>query len=303
MRSKPAAQDQFGLTRRELIVAGSIGVLGGAVLGGCAPAASVAPVATPAAGTGRIATKNGGTKPVFVPQPGANDPVSLSLADNLFWTDILTEHALFFTLLMPGDELAAPRQQAQEFQRRFASQFSRIRQSGMDASNYASLNRSTIEMTRPFIDFKHRMREQQVAGRLNSLVWPLFFEHTAREAERFVSRLEKFSRGQTEDDRSEVIDFWALIMAEHADFIAHLLDPEERQLVQQAFDSSRKFRDLRGQTSTTTARQAAEEIINFKTAAERGIQTGQIKSIINPALADHVRREAVKFADELQRLS
>jgi len=46
---------------------------------------------------------------------------------------------------------------------------------------------------------------------------------------------------------------------------------------------------------------AVNEIIDFKTAAEKGIQTGKIKSIIHPALADHVRREAVKFADELKR--
>jgi Domain of unknown function (DUF2935) len=40
---------------------------------------------------------------------------------------------------------------------------------------------------------------------------------------------------------------------------------------------------------------------HFKTAASKGIQAGQIKSIIPPALADHVRREAVKFEDELNR--
>jgi len=43
------------------------------------------------------------------------------------------------------------------------------------------------------------------------------------------------------------------------------------------------------------------DIIDFKTAAEKGIQTGQIKSIIHPTLADHVRREALKAADELKR--
>ena len=47
--------------------------------------------------------------------------------------------------------------------------------------------------------------------------------------------------------------------------------------------------------------QAVDDIIDFKTAAEKGIQTGKIKSIIHPALADHVRREALKAADELRR--
>jgi hypothetical protein len=46
---------------------------------------------------------------------------------------------------------------------------------------------------------------------------------------------------------------------------------------------------------------AAQTIINFKVAAEKSIQAGQIKSIIHPALADHVRREAVRFRDELIR--
>ena len=297
----------IGMTRREIIVAGSIGALGGVVLSGCASTTYSAPAAgaTAVMGDARVTTKNGGTKPVYVPDAGANDPLSLSHADNLFWTDILAEHALFFTLLMPGDDLARPRAQAQDFHRRFTAQFERLRQSGGRSADYVALNRSTIEIARPFIDFKHQMREQQEAGRLHSLVWPLFFDHTAREAERFVGRLDRFSRGDVGDDRSEVVNFWSLIMAEHADFIAHLLDPEERQLVEQAFKASRDFRNLRAQppASTAPAMQAAEEIINFKTAAEKGIQTGAIKSIINPALADHVRREAVKFADELRRVS
>jgi hypothetical protein len=46
---------------------------------------------------------------------------------------------------------------------------------------------------------------------------------------------------------------------------------------------------------------AAQTIIDFKTAAEKGIQSGTIKSIIHPALADHVRREAIRFRDELIR--
>ena len=46
---------------------------------------------------------------------------------------------------------------------------------------------------------------------------------------------------------------------------------------------------------------AAETILDFKTKAARGIEAGRIKSIIDPRLADHVRREALKFVDELKR--
>jgi len=46
---------------------------------------------------------------------------------------------------------------------------------------------------------------------------------------------------------------------------------------------------------------AAETILEFKTKAARDIEAARIKSIIDPRLADHVRREALKFVDEMQR--
>ncbi len=46
---------------------------------------------------------------------------------------------------------------------------------------------------------------------------------------------------------------------------------------------------------------AAQSILDFKTEAARGIEAARIKSIIDPRLADHVRREALKFVDELKR--
>ena len=38
-------------------------------------------------------------------------------------------------------------------------------------------------------------------------------------------------------------------------------------------------------------------------AAMNAIDEGKVKSIIHPTLADHVRREAVKFVDECRRHS
>jgi len=46
---------------------------------------------------------------------------------------------------------------------------------------------------------------------------------------------------------------------------------------------------------------AAQEVLDFKTVGEKGIRSGVIKSIIRPELAAHVRREAVRFIDELKR--
>lgn len=54
-------------------------------------------------------------------------------------------------------------------------------------------------------------------------------------------------------------------------------------------------------TDTDNILVAANDILEFKTQAVRGIEAGKIKSIIDPRLADHVRREAQKFIDELKR--
>jgi len=131
---------------------------------------------------------------------------------------------------------------------------------------------------------------------------PLFFDHTAREAERFVRRLSQLNGGGAEFERGEVVNFWAQIMEEHAEFIAHLLDPTERVLIKAADKSADLFRNLRKDPEAKVKATAeATAMVAFKTTAEKGIREGKIKSIIDPALADHVRREAVKFKDELAR--
>jgi hypothetical protein len=284
-----AAGDPAGTTRREILA------VGGATL--------VATLFAPSAGRAQVAgatTRNGGAKPVYL--PAGDDAVSHSIADTLFWTDQMAEHASFFVMLMPGRELAGPRARAEKFQASFAAQMEKTRTAGLDKTNYVAFNRSTVDMTKSLIDFKREMQHAQESGRMRSLVWPLFFDHTAREGERFVRRLDQLSKGDADLDASEVVEFWARIMDEHAEFIAHLLDPQEDALIEKALSSSAAFRELREKRGSKAEADAlAKGIIDFKTAAGKGITAGKIKSIIPPALADHVRREAVKFEDELKR--
>jgi hypothetical protein len=248
-----------------------------------------------------VIAQPGGTKPTYLPQPGSRDPVAHSIAENLFWNEQLMEHAVFFTMLMPGPELASQRAEAERFRATFAAQLARTR-AGLRRINFQAFNRTTINHVRRFVDFKHRMERLQASGRLKSLVWPTFFDHTAREADYFADRLARLSRGETAIDGRSAADFWARIMGEHADFVAHLLDPEERALIAKAIDTSRAFHAMRGKAvPQATALTAVDQIIDFKVAAERGINAGQIKSIIHPTLADHVRREALKAADDLRR--
>src|SRR6516225_1591893 len=147
-------------------------------------------------------------KPLYLAPENA-DIAGYSRAENLFWCDIMLEHASFFSMLMPGADLAAQRGQAENFQRTFQAQYDRAKSGTIDKTNYASFNRSTIEMIKPFIDYKRRMFDAQSSGRMRSLVFPLLFDHTAREAEHAVHRLERLIAGDPTLDHAEVIDFWS----------------------------------------------------------------------------------------------
>jgi len=308
MRTEDYEQGELRVTRRRILLGGGT-VLIGTTLASRLPETALGQViedqvaATRQALPKGVITKTGGMKPVYLPEPDSTDPVAYSLAENLFWTDILAEHGKFFAMLMPGPELAKERGQAEDFQRRFAGQFETVLTAKIDKTNLGALNRSTTEIVKVFVDFKNAMFKAQKSGRLKSLVWPSFFDHTAREAERFSKRLDELSRGTVEIDKNNAVGFWTGIMGEHADFMAHLLDPDEAALIEKAMKTSSAFHQMHEKPPAKDGaiETAIEDIIDFKTAAVKGIQAGEIQSIIHPTLADHVRREAVKCSDELKR--
>ena len=297
------ARSGEGITRRKILVAGGTTLVGATLLGPVLETVLGQTIGGQDIQHRGITSRDGGMKPTFLPEAGSNDVVAHSVAENMFWNEQLMEHAKFFVMLMPGPELAGPRKQAEQFQQIFAGQLEKARAAKLDQSNYKDFNRATIELVKPYVNFKHKMRDEQASGRLQSLVWASFFEHTAREAERFGKRLDQFSSGDTSINMKEAAEFWTIIMGEHADFIAHLLDPEENALIQKAMQTSQAFRQMHKNVPSLKGpvEKAVDDIIDFKTAAEKGIQTGAIKSIIHPTLADHVRREALKAADELKR--
>ena len=316
--ARPSEELPSGIiTRRQLVEIAGVTLVGTAFLSTTACASALAPsaaksfphvepgpLASETVAGADIGTLGGGTKPIYVTRAGSMDPVEHSVADTLFWGDIMMEHAMFFVMLMPGPENAKPRGEAEQFQRRFADHLAALRKARLTRSDLAGFNRSTVDLARSFGAYKTSMQRAQETGQYRTLVWPSFFDHTRKEADRFIHRIEQISRGDVSYSRAEVVPFWADKMEEHSLLIAQLLDPDEQALIQTADAASATFAKLEANPGTggaDSAMKAVESIIDFKTAAEQGIRTGQIQSIIHPALADHVRREAVRFRDELQR--
>jgi hypothetical protein len=264
-------------------------------------------------------------KPVVVPAADNSDPAFHAWADARFATDIMAEHAFFFALLMPPEIAAKERTEALRFSEVFANLHKQIDTTAPpERSELKRFANNVVEQIKPLTEYKARLGDAQRSGQLRSLVWPLFFDHTQHEAERWTRRLQTLAGGESEFDRDEVRTFWTNIMDEHARFIAHLLDPDEYELIEKAMSTSRVFSDLHQggiggvaaaafhepgavvnslveNPETSAVLSAAETILDFKTKAARGIEAARIKSIIDPRLADHVRREAQKFIDELKR--
>jgi hypothetical protein len=143
-------------------------------------------------------------------------------------------------------------------------------------------------------------------------------DHVSREAFYFRNRLEELNQGKLEPLQDAIIDenvFFLKIMADHAKFIGHLLDPSERKLVEQAREFSHDFDQLlfqaqdlssmRPQSQTQPLlgqfldqnRVSVKSLRDFKQTARDLIEQCKIKSIIHPLLADHVFREANRFLE------
>jgi hypothetical protein len=264
-------------------------------------------------------------KVVILPTRDDRDPAHHAWADARFAADILAEHALFFALLMPEELAAKERAEALQFQRSFNDLYERIvADKAPQRTEVKTFLAPLSEAIKPFIEYKARLGEAQASGKLRSLVWPLFFDHTRHEAERWERRFNDLASGEPDYERGEVVRFWTNIMDEHARFVAHLLDPDEFELIEKAFSAGTVFRKLAedsvGGTIGALAAEpgtvvdsltqhpevdavmsAVQTILDFKTQAVRDIEAGRIKSIIEPRLADHVRREALKFLNELER--
>lgn len=173
--------------------------------------------------------------------------------------------------------------------------------------NIQNLNQRAITLTRDLVKFKTQILDGMLSCRLFTFNFPLLIIHVRREALLFIEQLELLQRGGVINYAQEIIAqkvFWDRQMAEHAQFISHLLDPTEAALINQANGFAQLFFNLRAQTESGVSPPAQliqEEIIatsnlrNFKATAEELILACRIKSIIIPLLADHVLREANHF--------
>lgn len=243
-----------------------------------------------------------------------NQFINESMSLNLFWLRIMKEHSFFLRLGLPCDRRELI-DRAMFFESAFDRLLERARRiSGSSTQAVRTLNEESIQLTRELIEYKTRLLLMMLECRLGGFNYPLLIDHIRREAIYFVEHLELLQRGEIINPVTNLLleeVFWLRIMADHAKFIKHLLDPSERQLVETADDLSEELDELRFQAEdfqsflrinpifvpslgrfTNDAIGGIMNIRDFKAQARDLIARCEIVSLIPELLADHVLREA-----------
>lgn len=243
-----------------------------------------------------------------------------SLDEIRFWSRIMKEHSLFLRLGFRAEDTQLINE-ANYFYKLFEGieQRSHAMNVNADPSTIQQFNKEVHTAVSHIWAFKRKILGLILTCKLpGQNNFPLLVDHVSREANYFRNRLEELNQGKLEPLQDAIIDenvFFLRIMADHAKFIGHLLDPSERKLVDQARNFSQDFdqllfqaRDLdsmRPQSQTTPLlsqfldqnRVSVKSLRDFKKTASDLIAQCKIKSIIHPLLADHVFREAERFLE------
>jgi hypothetical protein len=251
----------------------------------------------------------------------ANDPIVVRSLDEIkFWSRIMKEHALFLSLGFTYEQ-----KQLVDEARQFIALFERIEERlsrftvNSELRQVQAFNSEVYQAAAAIWSYKRKVLDLTLRCEIRgSNNYPLLVDHISREAAYFANRLKELNEGKLAPTPDTVIQenvFFLRIMADHAKFIGHLLDPSERKLVEQAREFSHDFDQLlfqaidlesmRPQSETKPIlgqflnqnKVSVASLRDFKKTARELIEECRIKSNIHPLLADHTFREAERFLE------
>lgn len=246
---------------------------------------------------------------------------SLNLMRVKFWLRIMKEHSLFMKLgfACTDTELI---HQAEEFYNVFEDLEQRAHKVQCEES-FMALVESIIVAVKNIFSFKRHVLHLLIQCKIGGYNYPLLIDHISREAMYFLKLLNKIHEGDMKCPVDSIVSdnvFWLRHMADHARFIAGLLDPSERGFVDKANEFATQFEQLQLQARDLDSMlwhfqpnndlvrfekdvtHATTTLRDFKEAARNLISACKVVSLIPPLLADHVLREAEYFLQVLEEI-
>ena len=246
---------------------------------------------------------------------------SLSLKRIQFWLRIMKEHSLFMKLGFACSDVKLICQ-AEEFYTIFGS-LEKLSCTIKCDEQFADFVCKIMVEVKNVFSFKRYVLHLVVECKIGGYNYPLLVDHISREAMYFFKLLQKIKDGDMKFPVDSIVSdnvFWLRHMADHARFIAGLLDPSERGFVDKANAFAVQFEQLQLQARDLDSMlwhsspnndlirfekdviDATVQIRNFKEAARDLIQSCKIVSLIPSLLADHVLREAEYFLEVLEQI-
>ena len=238
-----------------------------------------------------------------------------------FWLRIMKEHSLFMKLGFACSDTTLIRE-AENFYNEFAALEKQSHAMSCEEEFMAFVNR-IIPAVNNIFAFKRHVLHLLLHCQIGGANYPLLVDHISREAMYFCKLLNKIRDGDMKYPVDSIVSdnvFWLRHMADHARFIAGLLDPSERDFVEKANEFAVKFEKLQLQARDLDsmlwhscphnalvrfekdATAATVKLRDFKKAARDLIASCRIVSLIPPLLADHVLREAEYFLELLETI-
>lgn len=245
----------------------------------------------------------------------------LNLRRVQFWLRIMKEHSLFMKLGFACSDVELIRQ-ADEFYCVFEDLERRSCNIRCDEEFGVFVDRLLVSVNNIF-SFKRHVLHLIIECKIGGANYPLLIDHISREAMYFMKLLQKIQNGTMKHPVDSIISdnvFWLRHMADHARFIAGLLDPSERGFIEKANAFAVQFEQLQLQARDLDSMlwrfhpnndlvrfekdvtDATLQIRNFKEAARDLISVCKVVSLIPPLLADHVLREAEYFLEVLEEI-
>jgi hypothetical protein len=253
--------------------------------------------------------------------------VTRSLEEVRFWCRMMKEHALLVRYGFTGDQ----RQQIQEADRCFYV-FEEVEErlyqfnERAEPETMVRFNMEIYQAASNLWGFTRKVLSYSLSRKLITHHYPLLIDHMSRETAYFMNRIELLNKGTFEIVRDNVITeniFYLRLMADHAKFFGHMIDPSERDLVTQASDFSYQFDQLllsavdlesmRPYSQKTSIlerfiaenRNAVVSFQEYKQTVRELAHKGRVRGTLHPAFAAQMAREAdycLSFLDACQQV-
>ncbi|MEN6350882.1 MAG: DUF2935 domain-containing protein [Syntrophomonas sp.] len=185
-------------------------------------------------------------------------------------------------------------------------------------SEISLLNNRAINLTKSLIQFKTKL----LSEKKNCVIFTEMFyselEHLRDEAQHYVSELQALQQRQDPNTKKSIINekvFWDDKMADHAEFIEHLLDPSEKAWITRARGLASRFHRLETRADAAQGKgilnkrlrtllldeiTATKSLAGLKDTIADAYQECKVKALFLPIWPDHVMREAFHFLREMR---